>query len=130
MISRAPPSVLALTTRRSRSSPVTRPMMNRLPRDVSSIWRIGATTCSGNTDAPTTSASIGLRLVASLQPIAMLYVGKLIIDEVVRLTDLTAPGPAFADWWASGTLSPIIGLLALELILVRSAMVEADKNQQ
>ena len=30
-------------------------------------------------------ASLGLRLVRALLPVAMLYVGKLIIDEAVRL---------------------------------------------
>jgi hypothetical protein len=35
-------------------------MMNR-PR--LTIWRIGATTCSGKIDAPTASGSIGLKVV-------------------------------------------------------------------
>lgn len=73
------------------------------------IWR---------TSWPLTAASIGLRLVAALQPVAMLYVGKLIIDEVVRLSTGTAPGPGFSDWWNSGLLSHIVVLLALELVLV------------
>lgn len=83
--------------------------LRHLGRLVSQIWR---------TSRPLTAASIGLRLIASVQPIAMLYVGKLIIDEVVRLTSLSAPGPGFAEWWASGALTTIIGLLALELALV------------
>jgi ATP-binding cassette subfamily B protein len=48
----------------------------------------------------------------------MLYVGKLIIDEVVRLTAIPSPGPSIADWWSSGVLSPIVTLLVLELALV------------
>ena len=83
--------------------------LRHLGRLVAQIWR---------TSAPLTSASIGLRLVASLQPIAMLYVGKLIIDEVVRLTGTVAPGPSFADWWESGALSSILTLLVIELALV------------
>ena len=55
-----PASVPAVTVRRLKSTALTRPITKRLP---SSIWRIGATTCSGNTDAPTTSASIGLNVV-------------------------------------------------------------------
>lgn len=80
-----------------------------LGRLVAQIWR---------TSRPLTAASICLRLIASLQPLAMLYVGKLIIDEVVRLTGITAPGPDFADWWASGLLNTIGLLLVVELGLV------------
>ena len=83
--------------------------LRHLGRLIAQIWR---------TSAPLTAASIGLRLVAALQPIAMLYVGKLIVDEVVRLTGLTAPGPTFADWWGSGALTTIVLLLGLELALV------------
>jgi len=59
-----------------------------------------------------------LRLLGALQPIAMLWVGKLIIDEVVRLAALSAPGPGFAEWWTSGELSYVSQLLLIELILV------------
>jgi ATP-binding cassette subfamily B protein len=104
------------TGRRSFSAPDQAPTfrerlnnLRHLGRLVAQIWR---------TSAPLTAASIGLRLLASLQPIAMLYVGKLIIDEVVRLTSIVPPGPALADWWASGALVPIVTLLALELALV------------
>jgi len=83
--------------------------IRHLGRLVAQIWR---------TSRPLTAASIGLRLIAALQPVAALYVGKLIIDEVVRLTGLPPPGPAFGDWWASGLLTPIVTLLALELALV------------
>lgn len=80
-----------------------------LGRLMAQIWR---------TSRWLTTSSIVLRLVAALQPLASLYVGKLIIDEVVRLTATTAPGPAFADWWASGALTQIIELLLLELLIV------------
>ncbi|WP_108396178.1 ABC transporter ATP-binding protein [Devosia submarina] len=83
--------------------------LRHLGRLVAQIWR---------TSAPLTAASIVLRLVASVQPVAMLYVGKLIIDEVVRLTTIPTPGPGFGDWWASGVLTQIMALLALELVLV------------
>jgi ATP-binding cassette subfamily B protein len=83
--------------------------LRHLGRLVAQIWR---------TSRPLTAASIGLRLISSLQPIAMLYVGKLIIDEVVHLTGMVAPGPGFADWWSSGVLTPILALLAIELALV------------
>ncbi|MCW5721593.1 MAG: ABC transporter ATP-binding protein [Devosia sp.] len=83
--------------------------LRHLGRLVAQIWR---------TSKPLTAASIGLRLIAALQPIATLYVGKLIIDEVVRLIALEAPGPGFADWWQSGLLGPIVTLLLIELTLV------------
>ena len=40
------------------------------------------------TSKPLTLASIGLRLVRAFLPIATLYVGKLIIDEAIRLIGL------------------------------------------
>jgi len=83
--------------------------LRHLGRLLAQIWR---------TSKSLTAASFGLRLVASLQPIALLYIGKLIIDEVVRLTGSTPPGPDFADWWSSGALTPVIVLLLVELALV------------
>lgn len=65
-----------------------------------------------------TAASIGLRLIAALQPIAVLYAAKLIVDEVVRLSALTPPGPDWTDWWNAGLLNPILLLLLLEMALV------------
>lgn len=80
-----------------------------LGRLVAQIWR---------TSKPLTAASIGLRLIASLQPVAVLYAAKLIVDEVVRLSGIVPPGPDFMDWWTSGTLNHILLLLGLELALV------------
>jgi ATP-binding cassette subfamily B protein len=71
-----------------------------------------------HTSPPLAIASVCLRLLGALQPIAMLWVGKLIIDDVVRLTGITPPGTDFADWWASGELNHILMLLLLELALV------------
>ncbi|GHA32384.1 ABC transporter ATP-binding protein [Devosia pacifica] len=65
-----------------------------------------------------TSASIGLRLIKALQPVAMLYVGKLIIDEVVRLTGIVSPGADLETLWQSGALATVAVLLALEFALV------------
>ncbi|MET3927364.1 ABC transporter ATP-binding protein [Devosia sp. 2618] len=83
--------------------------LRHLGRLVAQIWR---------TSRPLTAASIGLRLIASLQPIAVLYAAKLIVDEVVRLTAIVPPGPGFADWWSSGELTHVFMLLGLELALV------------
>jgi ATP-binding cassette, subfamily B, bacterial len=70
------------------------------------------------TSPPLAIASVCLRLLGALQPIAMLWVGKLIIDDVVRLTGIAPPGPGFADWWASGELNHVLTLLLVELALV------------
>ncbi|MGV8855185.1 MAG: ABC transporter ATP-binding protein [Devosia sp.] len=83
--------------------------LRHLGRLLAQIWR---------TSKALTAASIGLRLVASVMPIAMLYVSKLLIDEVVRLTGITAPGPAFADWWAAGALTTALVWLGVEMGLV------------
>jgi ATP-binding cassette subfamily B protein len=83
--------------------------LRHLGRLIAQIWR---------TSRPMTAASIGLRLVAAFQPIAVLYAAKLIVDEVVRLTSITPPGPDLADWWASGELNTVALLLLLEMALV------------
>ena len=83
--------------------------LRHLKRLFQQIWR---------TSWPLTSASIGLRLLRAVQPLLLLYVGKLIIDEVVLQTGQPAPGPAFSDWLASGRLTPVGELLALEFALV------------
>src|SRR5258706_12375348 len=55
-----------------------------------------------------------LRLLRALLPVAALYVGALIIDEVVRLTQAPSPGATLAQWMASGMLDHIGMLLGLE----------------
>jgi ATP-binding cassette subfamily B protein len=61
-----------------------------------------------------TAASLGLRLARAALPILSLYVGKLIIDEVVVQMRLTSPGPGLADWIRSGRLDTLGVLIALE----------------
>lgn len=63
-----------------------------------------------------TLAMVALRLMRALMPVAMLWVGKLIIDQVVALS--AAGGPdTLAGWWDSGLAHPLIALVALELAL-------------
>ena len=64
-----------------------------------------------------TLASLGLRIVRAALPVVVLYVGKLIIDEVVAQTQLPSPGDGFADWLENGRLDRLGLLLALELAL-------------
>jgi hypothetical protein len=69
------------------------------------VWRASPTL---------TVASFGLRLARSALPVLMLYVGKLIIDEVVAQSRLPPPGDAFGEWFASGRLEWAGWLLAIE----------------
>ncbi|KLJ02036.1 ABC transporter ATP-binding protein [Luteimonas sp. FCS-9] len=69
------------------------------------------------TSRPLTLASLGLRLVRAFLPVAMLYVGKLIIDEAIRVVALDGGVPTLAQAWSSGTLDTLAGLLALEFAL-------------
>ena len=61
-----------------------------------------------------TIATAVLRLARALLPVAMLYVGKLIIDEAVRLVGLDTGLGTFREWLDSGLLRPLLLLLALE----------------
>ncbi|MCU0450499.1 MAG: ABC transporter ATP-binding protein/permease [Bernardetiaceae bacterium] len=68
-----------------------------VPRLLRLIWR---------TSPALTLANVALRLLASAYPVLLLYVGKLIIDEVVRL--VATPGGSAGALW---------GWLATELAL-------------
>ena len=61
-----------------------------------------------------TLASLGLRIARAALPVMVLYVGKLIVDEVVTQTRLPSPGDTLPLWIASGRLSTLGGLVALE----------------
>jgi ATP-binding cassette subfamily B protein len=45
-----------------------------------------------NTSKLLTIANTGLRLIRSLIPLAMLYIGKLLIDEVIQIIPLFQSG--------------------------------------
>ena len=62
-----------------------------------------------------TSASLSLRLVRALLPVATLYVGKLIIDEAIRLAGLGIASDALLEWWRQGLLAHLGWLLLIEL---------------
>lgn len=85
-----------------------------LPRLVGTLWAVSPGLLS---------TIIGLRLLRALQVPAMLYVGKLIIDEVVLQAHQPAPGPTFQDWWVSGRLTLLFTWLALELALTAAGNV-------
>ena len=75
--------------------------LRTLPPFIAMIWR---------TSPALTLATGGLRLVRAVLPITTLFVGKLIIDEVVRHSRLPEPT---GDLWELGLLLGIELLLAL-----------------
>jgi ATP-binding cassette subfamily B protein len=79
--------------------------LRNLPPFLRQVWR---------TSRPLTLASLGLRLLRALLPVAMLYVGKLIIDEAVHLAG-NGGMPPLREALASGQLDTLLQLLALEL---------------
>jgi len=79
--------------------------LRNLPPFLRQVWR---------TSRPLTLASLGLRLLRALLPVAMLYVGKLIIDEAVHLAG-NGGMPPLREALASGQLDILLQLLALEL---------------
>ncbi|MGE5731075.1 MAG: ABC transporter ATP-binding protein [Gemmatimonas sp.] len=79
--------------------------MRNLPPFLKLVWR--------TSPALTLSQSL-LRVVRALLPVATLYVGKLIIDEVVLLVQAPHPVEGLQQWIASGLLDRIGWLLVLE----------------
>ncbi|APV51972.1 ABC transporter ATP-binding protein [Betaproteobacteria bacterium GR16-43] len=55
-----------------------------------------------------------LRLLRALLPVAALYVGALIIDEVVHLTQVPSPGTTHREWLHSGLVDHLLLLLGIE----------------
>ena len=82
--------------------------LRNLPPFVKLIWE---------TSPLVAGSDLFLRLVRSLLPVATLYVGKLIIDEVIRLIALPPIAGGVSEWIASGRLGPIGWLLLIELLL-------------
>jgi ATP-binding cassette subfamily B protein len=79
--------------------------LRNLPPFLKLIWR---------TSPPLMVGDLALRLVRSLLPVATLYVGKLIIDEVIRLAGTHGASPYLRDWLAGGRLNHLAMLLAVE----------------
>lgn len=79
--------------------------MRNLPPFLRQVWQ---------TSRALTLASLGLRLIRALLPVAMLYVGKLIIDTALHLSQHGAGFPPMGEALSSGLLNPLLGLLALE----------------
>ena len=64
-----------------------------------------------------TLTSLGLRIIRALMPVVTLYIGKLIIDEAVRLVEVGTGFDTLGAAWESGLLDHLMWLLALEFAL-------------
>ena len=64
------------------------------------------------TSPPLLTASLVLRLVRAVLPVSMLYVGKLIVDEVVRLAGASLVLDGLGAW--GGALSTLGVLITIE----------------
>jgi ATP-binding cassette subfamily B protein len=79
--------------------------LRNLPPFLKLVWR---------TSPALTLSQALLRIVRAVLPVATLYVGKLIIDEVVLLVQAPHAAEDLRQWIASGLLDRIGWLLALE----------------
>ena len=69
------------------------------------VWR---------TNRVLTLATMLVRLVRALLPVVTLYIGKLIIDEVIAKAALPNAPTTLSDWMASGLLDRALWLIAAE----------------
>lgn len=96
--------------------------LRNLPPFLKLIWQ---------TSPGLTLADLGLRLVRALLPVATLYIGKLIIDEVVALAGsggMGNPPASLGEWLASGLLRRLGWLLAAEMTPERVAEALLDEE--
>ena len=82
--------------------------LKNIPPFLAMVWQASRTL---------TLAMIILRLLRALMPVAMLWVGKLIIDQVVGLSSLPGHPETLSGWWVSGLATGLIALVAAELAL-------------
>src|SRR3954452_8265991 len=82
--------------------------LRNLPPFLKLIWQ---------TSPSLTAGDLLLRLLRALLPVITLYVGKLIIDEVILLTHSPGAPDTFKGWLAGGRLDHLGWLLAAEFSL-------------
>ena len=82
--------------------------LRNLPPFLRQIWA---------TSPALTIATLGLRVVRAFLPFATLYIGKLIIDEAVRLVGVGVDFDTLEAAWRAGVLDTLLWLLALEFAL-------------
>ena len=86
--------------------------LRNLPPFLAMVWR---------TSRLLTSTTLAVRLVRALLPIATLFIGKLIIDEVVHLNQLVDRPTGIGGWLGSGLLGRLEALLVAEFALAVAA---------
>ena len=86
--------------------------LRNLPPFLALVWR---------TSPALTTATLALRLVRALMPVIVLFIGKLIIDEVVALSRLPGALDGIRAWMDSGMLTRLGVLVALEFGLAVTA---------
>ena len=86
--------------------------LRNLPPFLALVWR---------TSPALTTATLALRLVRALMPVIVLFIGKLIIDEVVALSRLPGAPDGIRAWMDSGMLTRLGVLVALEFGLAVTA---------
>jgi ATP-binding cassette subfamily B protein len=82
--------------------------LRNLPPFLQLVW---------HTSRALTLGTLLLRLVRALLPVVTLFVGKLIIDEVIRLAQTPGAPQTLRGWYASGLVDRLLWLLAAELAL-------------
>lgn len=82
--------------------------LRNLPPFLRQVWQ---------TSRALTVTALLLRLLRALIPVLVLYVGKLIIDEVLRLQPLGLFGQTLSQAWHAGQLQPLALLVLAELLL-------------
>lgn len=80
--------------------------LKNLPPFLAMVWRASPAL---------TATMVLLRIARAIMPVSMLWVGKLIIDEVVRLIALEGRPEALTDWWQSGLAGHLVTLILVEL---------------
>ena len=82
--------------------------LRNLPPFLALVWQTSPTL---------TVTTLLLRLVRALLPVATLFVGKLIIDEVLLRARTSGAPDTLGGWLASGLLDRVLWLLAAEFAL-------------
>jgi ATP-binding cassette subfamily B protein len=80
--------------------------LKNLPPFLKLVW---------DTSPGLTAADLVCRLARAFLPVATLYVGKLIIDQVVGLASAGHPHETLREWLASGLVDRLLVLLGIEL---------------
>ncbi len=79
--------------------------LRNLPPFLTLIWETGRALVA---------MDVALRFARALLPVVTLYIGKLIIDEVIALSQIAGRPDTLANWLSSGLLNRLGSLLALE----------------